>query len=145
MALTQEQKQKFLFTFERALLAKSKEIPVLQDERVRREITDLALQVLNEMAGTLDLSNLKAQELQSLIEPVIWKVAKALESKLDKVKEELIKNDDQNTIALAEGMSRIIGRGNREVADEIKQEIRSAKEEINKTISDIAYQSQRIW
>jgi actin-like ATPase involved in cell morphogenesis len=141
----QEFAKLFIESYKRALLDKSKEVPVLQDERVRKEITDLAVQVLNEMAGTLDLSSLKAQELQSLIEPVIWKVAKALENKLDRVKEELIKNDDQNTMALAEGMSRIIGRGNREAIDEIKQEINQAKKEINKTISDIAYQSQRIW
>jgi len=134
----QEFAKLFIENYKRALLSKSKEIPVLQDERVRREITDLALQVLNEMAGTLDLSNLKAQELQSLIEPVIWKVAKALEENL---KKEMI---DQH-MDLAGALGKVIGRRNRDAVDEIKAEIQSAKKDIEDKISDEMYQAQRIW
>jgi hypothetical protein len=134
----QEFAKLFIENYKRALLTKSKEIPVLQDERVRREITDLALQVLNEMAGTLDLSNLKAQELQSLIEPVIWKVAKALE-------ENLTKKVHNDLVELAGLVGEGLGRTRRIIIDEISEKINSAKDEINNKISDEMYQSQRIW
>jgi hypothetical protein len=138
----QEFAKLFIENYKRALLTKSKEIPVLQDERVRREITDLALQVLNEMAGTLDLSNLKAQELQSLIEPVIWKVAKALEENLGKrIKKEMF---DQH-MELAGDLGAVIGRAQREIVESVSSKIEDAEKNISKTISDIAYQSERIW
>ncbi|SMP08921.1 hypothetical protein SAMN06265339_0671 [Desulfurobacterium pacificum] len=138
----QEFAKLFIENYKRALLTKSKEIPVLQDERVRKEITDLALQVLNEMAGTLDLSNLKAQELQSLIEPVIWKVAKALEENL---KEEIRKEMLDQHMEMGGALSKVIGKAQREIVESVSSKIEDAEKNISKTISDIAYQSERIW
>ncbi|SMP09038.1 hypothetical protein SAMN06265339_0686 [Desulfurobacterium pacificum] len=119
--------------------ALKEEIPAL-DENLRNKIVEVTLKVI-EKSAIFQQTPTNSKELQSLIEPVIWKVAKALESKLDKVKEELIKNDDENTLNLARAIGSVVN----ERANGIEKSIEQAKDDIEKTIRDINWQNDRLY
>jgi hypothetical protein len=116
--------------------ALKEEIPAL-DEKLRNKVVEVTLKVI-EKSAILQKTRTNSEELQSLIEPVIWKVAKVLE-------ENLKKEMYNQHVELAQGIGSAIGSGNRELADEIIKEIDRAKDDIEKTIRDINWQNNRLY
>jgi gas vesicle protein len=123
---------------------------------LKEQIAQMAVEVLKnlEAEGRLEFPKTAecSPELLSAVEAAVAKVAaelqRELERKMDKVKEEIIANDDENTLNLAKVMGKAGGeiKARIELAkDELREEIKDAKSEIIKEQQDLAYLNSRSW
>jgi gas vesicle protein len=116
--------------------ALKEEIPAL-DENLRNKIVEVTLKVI-EKSAIFQQAPTNSKELQSLIEPVIWKVARALE-------ENLGKKIVAENMELAGDLASAIGERINNLERNLENKIDKAKEDIEKTIRDINWQNDRLY
>ena len=115
---------------------------------IKEQIIALAVDSLKELPQTAECS----PELLSAVEAAVAKVAaelqRELERKMEEVGKAIVEVDNHNATVLAEVIGESEGRIRAKVElakDEIKDEIRTAKDEIIKDQQDLAYLNSRSW
>jgi len=129
-------------------------LTVLQDENLRRILTDLAVGVFEKMEKVPSFSS--PEEFNKMMEPLIEKLAQAVEERIGKSEEKIVKETEEMLKELAGAVGEVIGRRSGDVVSDIyrklddvewklRNAIRDATNEVKNHSESLAYLSSKNW